>query len=193
MQTDAPPASSKEDTQKPLSEDDIRVWNELWATAHSDHYACCYEEATAEFLVSRWRLLDTISKFLTALTASGSTVAAWTVWASQSGQMGWAMLSGTAALLALIHMSLGISDRIKEDTLIFSTFQQLRLDLEIFKKKIRLKHYETLTSYLNDYLEVAAKFGKAYALKRPDFFLTTKREIKIQNDVDRRMGFESRG
>ncbi len=87
-------------------------------------------------------------------------------------------------------MSLGISDRIKEDTLIFSIFQQLRLDLEIMKKKMRLRQNETLTAYLNDYREITSKFGKAYALKRPDFFLTLKREKMIQADINKRLGLE---
>jgi len=62
------------------------------------------------------------------------------------GQASSAILSGVAAVISLVHMSLGISDRIKEDTLIFSIFQQLRLDLEIMKKKMRLRHNETLTA-----------------------------------------------
>ena len=174
-----------------LSTDDLRIWAELWAAVHTDHYACYYEEAVAEHLVSRWRLLDTITKFLTALTASGSTVAAWSVWTSPTGgHASWAILSGLAAVISLVHMSLGISDRIKEDTLIFSIFQQLRLDLEIMKKKMRLRQNETLTAYLNDYRDITSKFGKAYALKRPDFFLTLKREKMIQTDINTRLGLE---
>jgi len=88
-------------------------------------------------------------------------------------------------------MSLGISDRIKEDTLIFSTFQQLRLDLEIFKKKMRLRQHDSLTAYMNEYMDVSSKFGKAYALKRPDFFLTHKHEVRIQADVNKRLGLQT--
>lgn len=88
-------------------------------------------------------------------------------------------------------MSLGISDRIKEDTLIFSTFQQLRLDLEMLKKKMRLRGNETLTAYLNDYYDITNKYGKAYALKRPDFFLTVSRERIIQADINKRLGMDN--
>jgi hypothetical protein len=172
-----------------LSDDDVAIWDELWATVYTDHYACLYQEATAEFLVSRWRLLDTVGRFLTAATASGSSVAAWAIWASSGkGEASWAIIAGLAAVFALIHMSLGISDRIKEDTLIFSTFQQLRLDLEILQKKMRLRQHETLAAYLTDYMDITSKFGKAYALKRPDFFLTRRREEKIQADVNKRLG-----
>lgn len=185
------PAGENTDVKSELTADDLRIWAELWAAIHTDHYACYYEEAVADYLVSRWRLLDTITKFLTALTASGSSVAAWAVWTSSTtGHASWAIMSGVAAVIALIHMSLGISDRIKEDTLIFSTFQQLRLDLEILKKKMRLRQNETLTAYLNDYRDLTSKFGKAYALKRPDFFMTLNRERKIQADINKRLGLE---
>jgi hypothetical protein len=174
-------SSEKAGEGSDLSPDDLRIWEELWSSGHTDHYACTYEEAVAEFLVSRWRLLDTVSKFLTAFTASGSSIAAWAIWASSTnGAIGWAVISGVAAVIALIHLSFGISDRIKEDTLIFATFQQLRLDLEIFQKKMLLRQNETLTAYINDYMDIAGKFGKAHALKRPDFFLTNKRQQIIQ-------------
>jgi hypothetical protein len=184
------PAVEVTDEKSELSADDIRKWRELWVFVNADHYACFYEEAVADYLVSRWRLLDTLSKFLTAFSASGSTVAAWAVWSSSdSGKAAWAVASGLTAIIALVHMSLGISDRIKEDTLIFSTFQQLRLDLEIMKKKMRLGN-KGLTDYLNDYMDITSKFGKAYSLKRPDFFLTRKREEKIQADINKRLGME---
>jgi len=185
------PVTESVEVKSELSADDLRIWDELWTSVHTDHYACCYEEAVADYLVSRWRLLDTITKFLTALTTSGSTVAAWSVWSSTTtGNASWAIMSGVAAVIALVHMSLGISDRIKEDTLIFSTFLQLRFDLEIFKKKMRLRQNETLTAYLNDYLDITSKFGKAYSLKRPDFFLTLNREKIIQADINKRLGLE---
>jgi hypothetical protein len=185
------PAAGGIEEVSELSADDLRKWAELWGFVNSDHYACFYEESVAEFLVSRWRLLDTVTKFLTAVAASGSTVAAWAVWSSSdSGKKTWAITSGLTAILALLHMSLGISDRIKEDTLIFSTFQQLRLDLEIMKKKMRLGQHKTLAEYLNDYMNITSKFGKAYALKRPDFFLTRTREEKIQADINKRLGME---
>jgi hypothetical protein len=171
-----------------LSDDDLRVWNELWTSVHNDHYACFYEEAVAEFLVARWRLVDTVTKFSTTLTASGSTIAAWVIWKGATGQGIWVVLAGTAAIMALIHQTLGISDRIKEDTLIYSTFQQLRLDLETLKKKMRLKLHDSLTAYLSDYMDITGKFGKAHALKRPDFFLTLGREKKIQADINTRLG-----
>ncbi len=185
-----PPAENSAEKSE-LSADDLRIWSELWTLVYNDHYACYYEEAVADHLVARWRLFVTVAKFLTTLTASGSAVAAWSIWASSnSGQSSWAIISGLAAIIALVHMSLGISDRIKEDTLIYATFQQLRLDLEIFKKKMRLRQNETLTAYLNDYRDITGKFGKAYALKRPDFFLTLSQEQRIQSDINKRLGVE---
>src|SRR6267142_2609978 len=178
----------KAEASSELSQDDVRVWNELWVSAYNDHYACVYEESVAEFLVARWRLVDTVAKFCTALTTGGSTVAAWAFWNTSVGHRVWAIVSGVAAVIALVHMSLGITERIKEDTLIYATFQQLRRDLEILKKKMRLKQSDSLTVYLNDYLDITAKFGKAYALKRPDFFLTVKREKIIQADINTRLG-----
>lgn len=73
--------------------------------------------------------------------------------------------------------------------MVFATFMGLRLDLEAFKKKMRLGYYESLTAFRNEYMEINAKFGKAHSLKHPDFILTKKREILIQEDLDKRMGY----
>ena len=174
-----------------LSPDDVRKWEELWGFVNSDHYACFYEEAVAEFLVSRWRLVDTIFKFLMSASASGSTIAGWAIWSgSNVGKTAWTIASGLTALIALIHTSLGISDRIREDTLIFATFQQLRLDLEIMKRKMRLGQRQTLSEYLMDYMDVSSKFQKAFSLKRPDFLLSYGRAVKIQADVNKRLGLQ---
>jgi hypothetical protein len=173
-----------------IDEADIKVWDELWASAHLYHYQCYYEELTAEFLVGRWRLVDTVTKFLTTITASTSAIAAWAVWVSSSfNAIIWAIISGAAALLSILHISLGISDRIKEDTLIYSTFLQLRIDLEQFKVNMRIKSHDSLSVYKKEYMDILSKFGKANALKRPDFFITEKREKLIQADLNKRMGF----
>ncbi|HKS36495.1 MAG TPA: hypothetical protein VJW76_04855, partial [Verrucomicrobiae bacterium] len=151
------------DTTTELDAEDVRVWNELWDTVHSDYYACYYEEQCANYLGSLWRMIDTLTRFLSTLTASGSAVAAWTFWANnQAGATMWVVISGVAAIIALLHTSVGISDRIKEDTLIYSTFQQIRFDLESFKKKMRLHVHEKLSSYVAEYLEISSKFAKAH-------------------------------
>lgn len=170
--------------------EDQPIWDELWTSAHRDHYACFYEELTSEFLVGRWRSIDTLSKFLTAATASGSAVAAWTFWAkSETGAAIWATMSGIAALLTLVHTSLGISDRIKEDTLIFATFQQLRLELERFKLEMRIRCHDSLAVYKKEYMQIFSKFEKAHSFKRPDFFVTKRREKQIQEDLNTRLGY----
>ena len=180
----------EEAKKEPLGADDIEVWNELWNAAHDVHYRCYFEELCAEFLVSRWRLIDSVSKFLTAATASTSAIAAWTIWlTSTTTEVSWAIISGIAALLALIHSSLGITERIKEDTLVFATFQQLRLDLETFQLKMKIREYDKLSQCKSDYLDIRAKFGKCHALKRPDFILTQKHEADIQEQLNKSLGF----
>jgi len=178
------------DATETLSASDTEVWGQLWAAAHDVHYKCYFEEACAEFLVSRWRLIDSASKFLTAVTASTSSVAAWSLWStSASSSMFWAIISGAAALLAIINSSIGVTDRIKEDTLVFSTFQQLRLDLEAFQLRMVIQQYDSLSQYKVDYLDIRAKFGKAYAMKRPDFILTRARQQVIQQQLNKSLGY----
>jgi hypothetical protein len=39
-------------------------------------------------------------------------------------------------------------------------------------------------------MDITSKFGKAHALKRPDFFLTVKQEERIQGDINKRLGLD---
>src|SRR5437899_12688920 len=96
------PTAETTEVKSELSTDDLRIWAELWAAVHTDHYACYYEEAVAEHLVSRWRLLDTLTKFLTALTASGSPVDAFPLWSSSTGgQVTRAIMTRVTAVISL--------------------------------------------------------------------------------------------
>ncbi|MCA3060739.1 MAG: hypothetical protein ING69_18115 [Rhodocyclaceae bacterium] len=175
-----------------LTSDDLQIWADLWTAVHDAHYNCAYEELCSSFLVSRWRKIDTFSKFLTTSTASGSALAAWTIWTSSAEGAGvWAGVSGVAALFAVVHTSLGISERIKDDTLIYSTFQQLRIDLENFKIKMQLRNYDSLTQYRAEYLDIVGKFGKSWAPKRPDFTLSEARRRLLQQQLNKTLGYEN--
>jgi hypothetical protein len=63
-----------------LSQDDIKVWNEIWKNVYETHYGAFYEELCAEHALKVWRRYDALFKALQLATASGSAVAGWSLW-----------------------------------------------------------------------------------------------------------------
>jgi hypothetical protein len=58
----------------------------------------------AGILISRWQMVDEVTKVLAALTASGSAVAGWLIW-QETGwkQTTWRVLAATASILSIIY------------------------------------------------------------------------------------------
>jgi hypothetical protein len=48
--------------------------DELWNAAFNTYYDAYYEEIAADKMISRWQILDELTKVLVALTASGSAM-----------------------------------------------------------------------------------------------------------------------
>jgi hypothetical protein len=168
--------------QSELSESDKETWNQLWANLHQSHYSAFFDELYAESTVRSWRAFDAASRFLQLLTASSSAIAGWALWQQEGYRDLWIFLAGAAAVIAL-----------KDDTIVFSEFKKLRLELERLKSKMQMKAYDGLSDYKKEYFAILERFGTASALKKPDSilsFLFGKRSEKIQSELNRILGYE---
>lgn len=169
---------------------DPNEWNSLWNCSFESYYDAFFQELCSEFAMQRWRLFDVVNKFLVGATASTSAIAGWTLWEDPIYRDIWAWVAGGAALLAILNGSINVSERIKEETLIFSGFKNLRLELDHFRKKMSFMAHESMLLYKKEYLEILDRYGKISVKSRPDVFLTQKRKEKIQSKLNRTLGYE---
>jgi hypothetical protein len=173
-----------------LTEADIETWNQLWASLHQTHYQAYFDELYAESAVGSWRSLDSVSRLLQLLTASGSAIAGWALWKQEGFKEVWMILAGAAAVIALFHTVLNVSENVKEETLVYCEFSKLRLELERLKSKMQIKAYETLSEYKKEYFAVLERFGTASALKKPESILFRNRPERIQTELNKKLGYE---
>ncbi len=78
---------------------------EVWSSAWNAYYDAYYYEIMISSLGQRWELLDTISKVLIALTASGSAIAGWELWGKDGYKVIWLALAGghLCCPLSMLH------------------------------------------------------------------------------------------
>jgi len=101
------------------------------------HEAYFYQFAS-EMMIKRWQRIHYLTSFLTSITATGSAIAGWTLWNSEHGKIIWAIMAGSASLLAILHNVLGVQNQINDEEKIRQIFLDLRVDVETFRQKLTL-------------------------------------------------------
>jgi hypothetical protein len=171
-----------------LDAEDIKVWNEIWNDLHKTHYVAFYEELCAEHSVRVWRRVETVVKALQMATASGSAIAGWALWTQEGLRTVWVCVAGIAAIASLVHVCFNISDKIKEDTLVYSRFKYIRLQAERLCRHMKIRAYERLSDYKRDYMDLVKEHDAASASRTPDFLLRQKTEETIQKKLNKIIG-----
>src|SRR5262249_41620258 len=123
-------------------------------------YDSSFQEMVADASVKRWSRLDDLTKTLVATTASSSAVSGWALWGSSGGRSIWVLVSGIAAILSVVHTSLGVSHRINGHTDDKRRFSKLRTDVELFLFRLQqprtfdpegsTREYESFKEAYND-------------------------------------------
>ena len=104
--------------------------DELWNAIFETYYDALYNEILADKLIARWQIVDEFTKVIVALTASGSAIAGWSLWAQPGYQGLWECLAARAAVLSIVHASLSVAERLKDAGEIRRAFAGLRIDLD---------------------------------------------------------------
>jgi len=176
----------KDAPESELGLDDIIVWNEMWNDLHLTHYNSYYEELCAEHSVKLLGRFDAVFKIAELSTASGSAIAGWTLWHLEGFRAVWAILAGSTVVLSIVHSVLKISDKIETDTLAYSVFKSIRLQCERLRSNMKIRVYERLADYKNDFKYLTSQFDSASANQnKPDFLLSKSTEEKIQSKLNR--------
>ena len=133
-----------------------------WSPVYETLYDAWFQELTSEALSQRWQFIDTLTKFLIAVTASGSAVAGWTLWTNEMGKYAWAVLAGLASVLSIVNGVIEVPDRLKQQQGLGNDYRKLRVDLETFRLNLLIgidadKAESSWTSIRNQYEELMSR------------------------------------
>jgi hypothetical protein len=163
---------------------------ELWQLSFRTYYEAYFQELLAEKLINRWQRFDEPSRALVALTASGSAVSGWALWAQPGFRAAWVILAGGSAVLATLHATLNVPGRLKDQADFRRQFSGLRLDLETFRDHMRLEPNFAMDQFTAKFDELRGRYSNAYQLLKNDFFLTQGLETECQDILDQRLADE---
>src|SRR5438477_12993299 len=105
-----------------------------WERTYDVYKDTYLQELYSEELLGFWGAWDTSSSILVAATATGSTIAGFWLWSTDSGKVAWGIISGIAATASLLNAGLKVPQRVKEQGELWSAFLHLRLQLEAFRQ-----------------------------------------------------------
>lgn len=157
-----------------------RLFKETFATYYDAHFY----EIEAEMLAQKWQRVDEVVKVIVAVTASGSAVASWAIWQQPGLGLLWAILSGVAALAAIVHATLGVPGRLKEWIEIRGFFLVLRNDLQILRLRMRSSPNLPIETIQADYEALRKRFAEGEAKMKSDILLGDRLRLAAQQQLD---------
>jgi hypothetical protein len=165
--------------------------DELWNAAFNTYYDAYYEEIAADKMISRWQILDELTKVLVALTASGSAISGWALWSDVNFKYIWIVMAGTGALLALIHSTLGVPGRLKDWGEIKRWFAIIRIDLETFRYQMTVDPEFSVDNFSKNFIDYRRRYGEGVQRLKNDILRTNRLERKSQTDLNERIQLNS--
>jgi len=164
--------------------------DELWVASFNTFYDSIYGETLADNLINRWQTVDEITRALIAITASTSAVSGWALWARPQFHNVWLIISGLAALLAILHATLGVPGRIKDHAEDKRQFLSLSGDLETFRYEMRINPVFDVAEFSRRFLESRKRYSDAAQLVKNDIAATRRLARATQLQVNRRLASE---
>lgn len=162
----------------------------IWAKAFQTFYESYFYEMVADKLVDRWQATDEATKILVAVTASGSAISGWALWQDPSLKLLWACLAGFGAVLAVVHASLGVPNRIKDWEDIKRSFVSLRVRLETFRHRMEINPEFPVDDFTKEYCAFRLEFGELVPRQKNDILLTYRLSVRSQEQLDQKLGIK---
>ncbi len=161
--------------------------DELWEASFDTYYVVHYEELLADRLIDSWQKVDEITKVLVALTASGSAVSGWALWAEPHFRRIWVIMASIAAVLSIVHTALSVPGRLKDHGETKRRFASLRTDLETFRYRMRIDANFPIEEFTQEFVEYRRRFSDSVQLRKNDILRTNRLENKVQKQLDIRL------
>ena len=169
---------SVEDYQKDL----------LWQTSLETFYRIAYAESVMSSVLQKWKPIDGVVKSIVTLTTIASVMVGWMLWGTPMGKIAWLAIAGSAAVLALLHVILKISDRIADLSHNAQYFKSLRLNLERFIYEMEVNPDFPLEPFKATFEQYREWLLVGSQMLKDDLLLTRRHRQKIQNKLNQQMG-----
>lgn len=156
------------------------VRDELWNQVYDTYYECFFQELFGDYLVSRWRSIDDVTKILVALTATGSVASVWALWETNVGKVVWAAIAGFASFVSIIHSALGVPSKLSNWVETKQIFTALRIDLETMRHNMAMDPGFDYEAYARLYNEMRERYRDGMTRIQNDWFRTYRRAVAIQ-------------
>jgi hypothetical protein len=160
--------------------DDEYRRNQLWDATYYTYYYVYFEEVLSDTLVTLWSRIDDCTKVVFAVIYAATS---WALWQQPHWKTVWAIVAGIGALIAILHMALGLTYRLRDLVRARDRLLRLRLEMQTFRMQMQLDPEFPVEKFEHELLE----FRKRYVddcLKTTDLFETKKRREGVQTFLD---------
>ena len=154
--------------------------DEIWSAVYRLWYDTEYNAELSDRLVSRWQSFDDIGKVVVSLTASGSVIAGWALWAQGGFKHLWALLAGTGAVLSIVSSALGVPERLKSWGQSKGDFRTLAIQCQTLRLAIRVNPQFDVQQVVSSFEDLHKRFGETVGRMRNDFLDTTRLRLSCQ-------------
>jgi hypothetical protein len=158
--------------------------DQIWAVTFETYYDSYFQELLHEQLTRKWLKLDQFTRVFVALTASGSAVSGWALWADPDFKPIWTCLAGLAALLTIVHATLGVPERLRDYGENKRRWSGLRADIETFRYKMEIDPNFSIESFTAEFSTYRKRYTEIIQLLKDDILSTTGTEEMAQDRLD---------
>ena len=155
-----------------------------WSLSFDTYYKAYYQELASQALAARWERIDVLTALLVAATASGSTLAGWALWSDVGWKVVWAGIAAVATITSILHGSLRVPSRLKEQEELRREFSGLRVDLDTFRQFLRIPETEAPDHVKENYERLRQRLGSLWGRARPDIAYTGRLRDAVQKQLD---------
>lgn len=160
-------------------------WDELWRCFYKTYRTAFYNELLADRMLRKWNRFEDITKFLLAVTTSGSAIATWTIWNSDGfWRYAWATVSGLSALLSIVSSSLGVGRRLDEWGQKGLEFALLRIDADTILKRMRINIDVNTPGLIKEFRRLRTQYRAVASTMPVDWLQSESLERLAKRDLD---------
>lgn len=159
----------------------------LWYTIFETYYRTHFEETLSNLVIKRLQIIDFAWRALAAATASGSAVSGWALWQDPSSKIVWAAISGTAALLIIVHAALSVTDLLKQHITYSKGLTPIRHEFENLRDDLNINRDFDVSRKYVEFRQLRKRYSDVRATQPQSLFATRALYLRAQNILNRKI------
>jgi hypothetical protein len=156
--------------------DDSYRRDQLWNAAYETYYYVYFDELLCDTLAGWWSRIDEYTKGVLAIT---SAAASWALWQRPTWNQIWAIVAAVGAVIAIMHLTLGVTHRLRSLNDSKNRLMRLRLEIQTFRMRMRLNPEFPIDDFESQLLEFRERYIDDCP-KSTDLLETKKTREKVQ-------------